>query len=78
MTKKAECMQRDKQKAQMSAMDFVHSVHSGTTKERPGFVGQSGHGGPQGPWILDKISVPCVYKTDVGGKTVVNTVFANS
>ena len=61
-------------------MQWILSTQStqGPPKERPGFVGQSGHGGPQGPWILDKISVPCVYKMDVGGKTVVNTVFANS
>lgn len=45
---RAECLQRDKQKTQMITKDLSTQ---GPPKERPGFWGQSDHGGPWGPWV---------------------------
>ena len=43
VAQKAECLQSDKQKAQMITKDLSSE---GPPKERPGFLGQSDHGGP--------------------------------
>ena len=75
MVEKTECTQRNMQETQMIAMAL--SAQRPPTRRLPS-LGQSGPGGPRGPWYTYKASVASVDKRGAGGSTAVHVSFASS
>ena len=71
MAKTTEGSQREKEKAQMTAMALSTQ---GPPKQRPDFPGQTGHGRHKatGTGHLDKVSVPCVDRRDTRTNSVIH------